>query len=157
MTIGRFPSLAHWGAFTALVENGRVIECEPFARDASPSPMLAAIPEMLHSPLRIARPAIREGWREGRPRSGADRFYEVDWDEALDLVASELTRVRGAFGNTAIFGGSYGWSSAGRLHHARTLVRRFLFQGGGCVDQVGNYSWGAAQFLLPHVIGTFSR
>ncbi len=155
MTITRFPSLAHWGAFSALVENGRVIKCEPFARDAAPSPMLSAIPEMVHSPLRIARPAIREGWREGRPRSGTDRFREVEWDEALDLVASELTRVRGTFGDTSIFGGSYGWSSAGRLHHARTLVRRFLFQGGGCVDQAGNYSWGAAQFLLPHVIGTY--
>ena len=130
MTITRFPSLAHWGAFSALVENGRVIGCEPFARDAAPSPMLAAIPEMVHSPLRIGRPAIREGWREGRPRSVTDRFLEVDWDEALDIVAGELTRVRGAFGDTAIFGGSYGWSSAGRLHHARTLVRRFLFQGG---------------------------
>ena len=155
MTMARFPSLAHWGAFQALVEDGRVIACEPFARDAAPSSMLAAIPEMVHSPLRIARPAIREGWREGRPRTGADRFREVDWDEALDLVAGEIRRVRGAFGDTAIFGGSYGWSSAGRLHHARTLVRRFLFLGGGCVDQVGNYSWGAAQFLLPHVIGTF--
>src|SRR6185295_2871984 len=86
---------------------------------------------------------------QGRPRSGADRFREVSWDEALDLVAGELTRVRGTYGDTAIFGGSYGWSSAGRLHHARTLVRRFLFLGGGCVDQIGNYSWGAAQFLLP--------
>jgi biotin/methionine sulfoxide reductase len=155
MTIARTPSLAHWGAFNALVENGRVIGCEPFVRDALPSPMLAAMPEMVHSPLRIARPAIREGWREGRPRSGADRFREVSWDEALDLVAGELTRVRGTYGDTAIFGGSYGWSSAGRLHHARTLVRRFLFLGGGCVDQIGNYSWGAAQFLLPHVIGTY--
>ena len=155
MTIARTPSLAHWGAFNALVENGRVIGCEPFVRDALPSPMLAAMPEMVHSPLRIARPAIREGWREGRPRSGADRFREVSWDEALDLVAGELTRVRGNYGDTAIFGGSYGWSSAGRLHHARTLVRRFLFLGGGCVDQIGNYSWGAAQFLLPHVIGTY--
>ena len=35
------------------------------------------------------------------------------------------------------------------------MVRRFLFLGGGCVDQIGNYSWGAAQFLLPHVIGTY--
>jgi biotin/methionine sulfoxide reductase len=110
---------------------------------------------MVHSPLRIVRPAIREGWREGRPRTGDDKFHEVPWDEALELVAGELTRIRGYFGDTAIFGGSYGWSSAGRLHHARTLVRRFLFQGGGCVDQVGNYSWGAAQFLLPHVIGTY--
>ena len=63
--------------------------------------------------------------------------------------------MREEFGATAIFGGSYGWSSAGRLHHARTLVRRFLALGGGFVDQLGNYSWGAAQFLLPHVIGTF--
>jgi len=155
MTQRRVPSLAHWGAFNALVEDGRVVGCEPFAGDPAPSPMLTAIPEMVHSPLRIARPAVREGWREGKPRTGNDRFHEISWDEALDLVAGELTRVRRDFGNTAIFGGSYGWSSAGRLHHARTLTRRFLFQGGGCVDQVGNYSWGAAQFLLPHVIGTY--
>jgi biotin/methionine sulfoxide reductase len=151
----RFPSLAHWGAFTAVVENGRVVRCEPFARNPAPSPMLASIPAMVHSPLRIARPAVRDGWREGRERTGSDRFREVSWDEALDLVAGELARVREKFGAEAIFGGSYGWSSAGRLHHARSLTRRFLFLGGGCVDQVGNYSWGAAQFLLPHVIGTF--
>ena len=110
---------------------------------------------MVHSPLRIARPAIREGWREGKPRTGTERFHEVSWDEALDAVAAELTRVRETFGNNAILGGSYGWSSAGRVHHARSLVRRFLFLGGGCVDQVGNYSFGAAQYLLPRVIGTF--
>src|SRR4249919_2700396 len=113
MTVARFPSLAHWGAFTALVEHGRIVGCEPFARDPAPSNMLEAIPAMVHSPLRIARPAIREGWREGKPRTGADRFREVSWDEALDLVAGELTRVRGTYGDTAIFGGSYGWSSAG--------------------------------------------
>ena len=155
MTVARFPSLAHWGAFTALVENGRVIGCEPFARDPAPSNMIAAIPEMVHSPLRIARPAIREGWREGKERTGSDRFHEVSWDEALDAVAAELARVRERFGHTAILGGSYGWSSAGRVHHARSLVRRFLFLGGGCVDQVGNYSFGAAQYILPRVIGTF--
>ena len=155
MTIARFPSLAHWGAFTALVEDGRVIGCEPFPRDPAPSGMLAAIPAMVHSPLRIKRPAVRNGWRERRERTGADEFFEVSWDTALDLVVSELSRVRGRFGAEAIFGGSYGWSSAGRLHHARSLVRRFLFLGGGCVDQAGNYSWGAAQFLLPHVIGTY--
>ncbi len=155
MTVARFPSLAHWGAFTALVEDGRLIGCEPFARDPAPSDMLAAMPAMVHSPLRVARQAIREGWREGRARTGADRFNEVSWDEALALVAAELARVRASHGNTAILGGSYGWSSAGRVHHARSLLRRFLFLGGGCVDQVGNYSFGAAQVVLPRVIGTF--
>ncbi|HUC49457.1 MAG TPA: molybdopterin-dependent oxidoreductase [Xanthobacteraceae bacterium] len=155
MTVGRFPSLAHWGAFTALVEDGRVIGCEPFPHDPAPSELLNAIPAMVHSPLRIARPAVRKGWRQGEPRSGADEFEEVSWATALDLVAGELNRIRDEFGATAIFGGSYGWSSAGRLHHARSSVRRFLALGGGFVDQIGNYSWGAAQFLLPHVIGTF--
>jgi biotin/methionine sulfoxide reductase len=155
MAIRRFPSLAHWGAFNALVEDGRVIGCEPFAHDPAPSPMLDAVPAMVHSPLRIARPAVREGWRAGKPRTGADRFREVSWDEALALVAQELARVRQEHGAESIFGGSYGWSSAGRVHHARSLVRRLLFLGGGCVDQLGNYSFGAAQFFLPHVIGTF--
>jgi biotin/methionine sulfoxide reductase len=155
MNVARFPTLAHWGAYTALVENGRVIGCEPFPRDPAPSPMLEAIPAMVHSDLRIARPAIREGWREGKERTGSDRFLEVSWDEALSTVAEELARVRSESGPTAIFGGSYGWSSAGRVHHARSLLRRFLFLGGGCVDQVANYSFGAAQYVLPRVIGTF--
>src|SRR5262249_32278351 len=120
-----------------------------------PSPMLNSMPEMVHSSLRIARPAVRDGWREGTPRTGAAPFHEVSWDEALDTVARELRRVRESYGHTAILGGSYGWSSAGRVHHARSLVRRFLFLGGGCVDQVANYSFCAATYILPRVIRTF--
>src|SRR5690606_15413201 len=77
----------------------------------------------------------------------------VDWDIALDLAAAEIARIRDQFGPASILGGSYGWSSAGRLHHARTLVRRFLAAAGGFTDQVGNYSWGAANAILPHVLG----
>ena len=44
------------------------------------------------------RPAVRRGWLEHGPgpddRRGADDFVEVDWPEALDLVAGELQRVR---------------------------------------------------------------
>ncbi len=118
--------------------------------------MLGAIPAMTYSPLRIQKPAVRRAWLTQRDRTqrGRDDYVEVSWDEALKLVADELARVRAERGAQGIFGGSYGWSSAGRFHHARTQVRRFLFSGGGCVDQTGNYSWGAAQFLLPHVIGT---
>ena len=155
MTVARFPSLAHWGAFTALVENGRVVGCEPFARD--PAPSTCSTPCRRWCIRRCAspgRPFARAG-AKASARTGTDSFREVSWDEALDTVAGELTRVRETFGHTAIFGGSYGWSSAGRVHHARTLLRRFLFLGGGCVDQVGNYSFGAAHFLLPRVIGTF--
>ena len=157
---GRFPSLAHWGAFTAVVESGRLVRCEPMARDPAPSEILRSMPEMVHSPLRISRPAVRAGWLKRRAAAdgsarGREAFVEVDWDVALALVSEEIARVRAERGAEGLFGGSYGWSSAGRLHHARTLVQRFLNAGGGCVLQAGNYSWGAAQFFLPHVIGSY--
>ena len=79
----------------------------------------------------------------------------MSWDEALGIVAVGGQRACATnYGAGGLFGGSHGWSSAGRVHHARTLVRRFLFLGGGCVNPVGNYSFGAAMYLLPHIIGT---
>ncbi|WP_033570305.1 molybdopterin-dependent oxidoreductase [Dickeya undicola] len=160
MTIKRYPHLAHWGAFTAVVEDGRLIRCEPFAGDADPSPMLDSIVPLVYSDKRIRKPSVRRSWLEKRENSdrtlrGKEPFVEVDWDLALDLVAEENRRVRDRYGADGLFAGSYGWSSAGRFHHARSQVRRFYFSGGGAVDQSGNYSWGAAQFFLPYVIGTF--
>jgi biotin/methionine sulfoxide reductase len=124
MTVARFPSLAHWGAFTALVEDGRLVGCEPFARDPAPSDLIDAMPEMVHSPLRIARPTIRDGWREGKRRTGADTFREVSWDEALDTVSREVARVRQDFGHTSILGGSYGALRRvpRRLDHTGTTI-----------------------------------
>lgn len=161
MPTQRFPHLAHWGAYTAVVEEGVLTRCEPFAADRHPSPMLDAIPAAVYSDTRIRKPAVRRSWLLQRERSdrslrGHEPFVEVEWEVALDLIAEENRRVRAQYGASGIFTGSYGWSSAGRLHHARSLVRRFYFSGGGGVDQVGNYSWGAAQFFLPYVIGTFS-
>lgn len=160
VTTTRFPQLSHWGAFTAVIENEKLVACEPFPHDRAPSAILQSMPEMVHSELRIRQPAVRREWLRERERSnrsqrGHDEFVEVGWDTALDLVADELARVRATHGAASIFGGSYGWSSAGRLHHARTLTHRFLFASGGCTTQAGNYSWGAAQFLLPHVIGSY--
>lgn len=157
----RYPSLSHWGAFTAVVENDRLVACEPFPFDPDPSPIVQSMPEMVHSPLRVQKPAVRKSWlrerhgSDGRLR-GQEPFVEVSWEEALQLIHEELTRVRSEHDDTSIFGGSYGWSSAGRVHHARTQVQRFLNSGGGCVTQQGNYSWGTAQFLLPYIIGTYA-
>lgn len=153
MTILR--SASHWGAFRAVVENGRLVEVMPFEHDPEPDPLIHAWPEMLVSPLRIARPVVRRGWLagDGGAARGADSYTEISWDDALGRVAGELDRVRRDHGNAAIFGGSYGWSSAGRLHHARTLIRRFLATIGGFTDQVTNYSYGAAMAFLPRILG----
>jgi biotin/methionine sulfoxide reductase len=91
------------GTFTAVVEDGRVVDCEPFRDGTAPSPIINSIPAMVHSPLRISRLAVREGWKEVSPRTGRDRFTEDSWDKALDLVASELRRVRDKLGAEGVF------------------------------------------------------
>src|SRR5436309_15889334 len=66
------PHHSHWGAFNAVVEDGKVVGVVPFDFDPDPSPLIEAIPVSVHSPLRIARPMIRAGWlkasglKEGR-------------------------------------------------------------------------------------------
>ncbi len=149
---------SHWGAFSAVVENGRVVGVKPFELDPDPSRLIEAIPAAVHSPLRIAQPMVRQGWRVGGGAGGAGRgrepFVPVTWERALELVAGELDRVRRAHGPSGIMGGSQGWSSAGLFHEARVQVRRFLGACGGFVDQASNYSFGTALTFLPHILGT---
>jgi biotin/methionine sulfoxide reductase len=151
------PHGSHFGAFEAVVEGGRVTGIRPFARDPFPGTLLQSIPDAVHSAARIDRPYVREGWLKGGRRGsarGGDAFVPVSWDQAIRLVAEETTRIRAEHGSASILGGSYGWSSAGRYHHARTQLHRFLGMGGGFTAQVTNYSYGAGMTLMPHILGT---
>jgi len=157
--VERLSHSSHWGAFHATVDDGRVIGVVPHQSDPHPSPILASIPDAVHSDTRVENPAVRESWLANGPhastgRRGAERFVEVTWDDALDLVAGELVRVRDSYGQESIFGGSYGWSSAGRFHHAKSQLTRFLNHLGGFTGQTHTYSYAAAEALLPHVLGT---
>lgn len=154
----RVPHCSHWGAFTALVEDGRIVGIEPFGDDPAPSHMLASIPDMLDPAVRIKRPAVREGWLKKRLASdrrgrGNERFVEVPWDEALDMVASEVERVRTSFSPDSIFAGSYGWASAGRFHHAQSQVKRLFNCVGGYTGHVDTYSVGAGAVIARHILG----
>ena len=80
----------------------------------------------------------------------------VAWDKALDLLSAELGRVRDTYGPGAVFGGSYGWASAGRFHHAQSQIHRFLNVAlGGYVKSVNSYSSGAASVVVPHILGDY--
>lgn len=151
------PHLAHWGAFRVTVEDDCVIAVAGHPDDPAPSPLHENVVEGAERG-RVARPAIREGWLRNGPgpddQRGTDRYVEVPWDEALDLAATELDRVRTEHGNEAIFGGSYGWSSAGRFHHAQSQLHRFLNCIGGYTASVNSYSLAASEVLVPHVLGT---
>ncbi len=148
---------SHWGVYEVERKHGIALGLKGLAEDPDPSPIGLAMWEAYRSPLRIQRPAIRKSWLQkgagAHPElRGCEPFIQVPWDEALDLLASELQRVREQHGNESIFGGSYGWSSAGRFHHAQSQVHRFLNAIGGYVRSVDSYSLGAARVLMPHIV-----
>jgi biotin/methionine sulfoxide reductase len=153
------PHSAHWGAFSAGWRDGRLVVA-PHPTDPDPSPILQNFPDALRHRARIARPMVRRGWLENGPgpddRRGRDEFVPMEWDAVLDLLARELLRLRETRGPASVFGGSYGWSSAGRFHHAQSQVHRFLNVAmGGYVRSVNSYSAGASAVILPHVLGPF--
>ena len=148
----------HWGAYQVEVQDGRIVAAHPFTEDPDPSPIGKSIPDVVQHPCRVSQPMVRKGWLERGPERrgggrGTEPFVPVSWNEALELVAGELRRVRDAFGNAAIFGGSYGWASAGRFHHAQSQLHRFLNQFGGYVRSVNTYSYAAGEVIVPHVLG----
>ncbi|MET0427418.1 MAG: molybdopterin-dependent oxidoreductase, partial [Microvirga sp.] len=146
-------TLFHWGLYRVEQSGTRTV-LSPYAHDPDPSAIGSDQLEDTVLRLRVRRPAIRRGWLDKSHPRADDGYVEVPWDEALDLVAGELRRVRDTFGNEAIFGGSYGWSSAGRFHHAQSQVHRFLNTLGGFVRHVDSYSLGAARVLMPHIVAS---
>ncbi|WP_066459323.1 trimethylamine-N-oxide reductase TorA [Castellaniella caeni] len=149
---------SHWGMVRAIVQDGRLVRVEPFEKDPHPTKMLKAFHDRVYSSSRIAHPMVRKGFldpatRHDTSRRGADAFVRVSWDQALDLVAGELKRVKEKYGNSALFPGSADWQSAGLLHSASTLTRRMLGLYGGFTDCSGDPSIAAAMVILPHVLG----
>lgn len=57
-------------------------------------------------PDRLRYPMKRKNWRPGdggkRELRGIDEWERISWDEALDLVAAELKRIKETYGNKAI-------------------------------------------------------
>lgn len=146
---------AHWGCY-GIEGQGRDARLTPIDGDTNPSEVGTGWMSGAFDPgVRVHRPSIRKGWLEHRDRNrlGEDPFVEVSWDTALDLVAEELKRVRGAYGNKAIFAGSYGWASAGRFHHAQSQLRRFMNLIGGYTGARTTYSHAAAEILFPYITG----
>ena len=152
----------HWGAYRAVVRDGRLTALRGFEEDADPSPIGDGMVDTLDDPCRIPRPMVRKGWLEhgagsDRGKRGAEPFVALSWEEASRLVAREIERVRREHGNRAIYAGSYGWASAGRFHHAQSQLRRFLNCVGGHTSKRDTYSFAAGQVILPHVIGDLYR
>src|SRR2546429_496604 len=114
---------SHFGAFRAIVEADRLrVTAHP--GDPDPSPLLGNLPVLGSGRARVDQPYVRRGWLADGPGAsacrGVDEFVPVGWDRVTELLAGELARVYREFGPGAVYGGSYGWGSAGRFHHAQS-------------------------------------
>ena len=99
-----------------------------------------------YHPDRLTQPLKRIGQR------GEGKFAPIAWDEALDLVAHEMQRVKETYGNSALFV-PYGTGSYNQLNGSQT-ARRLLNLFGGCLGIYNSYSWAAINIATPYVFGT---
>lgn len=147
-------AVMHWGTYHVTTDNGVLTGVKPVAWDRNPSAIGQSLPGAVQGASRVRQPAVRLGYLQGRRgMRGQEPFVEVSWEAALQLVADELKRVKNQHGNQAIYGGSYGWSSAGRFHHAQSQLHRFLNYFGGYSASTNTYSIAAGERTLPHILG----
>jgi len=147
----------HWGHYEVSTRDGDIVAVNPPSSDSHPSSIGESLLDAQDRNCRVSEPMVRISYLNGdsdhRDRRGLEGFTPVSWECALDLASKALAETIQTCGNEAIFGGSYGWSSAGRFHHAQSQLHRFLNSLGGYTGSVNTYSAAAAEVIVPHVLG----
>ncbi|WP_371225083.1 molybdopterin-dependent oxidoreductase [Roseovarius sp. 2305UL8-3] len=153
---------SHFGPFEAVVRDGKLLGIHSVVElDAQPTEMLTfGVKDRTYDKSRIEYPMVRksylEGWESGdiKPElRGKEEYVRVDWDTAWGLTAKALLDTATNHGNEAIFSSSYGgWSNAG-VFRPNVLQGRLINLMGGCTNTAGDWSAGAGQVVMPHIIG----
>ena len=154
------PIATHWGNYRIEVEGATIKAVHPYEEDNHPPAFAQSMLDALDERSRVAQPMVRAGYLADGPNSdrsgrGAEPFVAVEWEQALNLAAQALAGVKQRYGNQAIFAGSYGWGSVGTLHHAQSLIHRFMSQFGGYSYSINSYSFGAGEVITGRVLGNF--
>ena len=152
------PTCSHWGNYRVETDGQKLLSVTAYEEDREPTPIGQSLLDALDEGARIPQPMVRAGYLEkGRYSDGAGRgrepFVPVSWDVALELAATALKHTYAKHGPDSVYGSSYGWSSAGRFHHAQSQVHRFLKLAGGYVDSVNTYSSAAAEVIMGRITG----
>jgi len=133
----------------ATIEDGRAVTME---RNSAAGRWIAPCGKGMrahtdhYAPNRLTTPLIKTG-----PR-GSGQYREASWNEALNLVAGTIARIRKESGPDSVMSiASAG--STGALHNTEVLTMRFFNAFGGCVGLSGNYSSNAANFAIKQMFG----
>ncbi|WP_036107182.1 molybdopterin guanine dinucleotide-containing S/N-oxide reductase [Mangrovibacter sp. MFB070] len=148
---------AHWGPVLVETDGETVFSSRGALNTSHENTLQTVVADQVHSPTRVRYPMVRKGYLASpdNPQGvrGQDEFVRVSWEDALALVDRQHRRIRQTWGASSIFAGSYGWRSNGVMHKAATLLQRYMSLAGGYTGHLGDYSTGAAQVIMPYVVG----
>ncbi|MGD9264417.1 MAG: molybdopterin-dependent oxidoreductase [Lysobacterales bacterium] len=99
-----------------------------------------------HHPDRLKYPLKRTGGR------GSGSFKRIGWDEATDLMAGEIKRIREQYGNTSIYI-PYGTGSYNQLG-GKWPADRLMALAGGALGYYNSYSWACITPATKATYGT---
>jgi molybdopterin guanine dinucleotide-containing S/N-oxide reductase-like protein len=130
---------------------------EPLTK-SQPSPFSLAYKKRAYSPNRIKYPLKRVDWDpkgERNPQNrGKSKYQRISWDEATDIIVSEIRRVHKKYGPLAILTQMDGHGECKTIHSAHGWSGTLLDKVGGFTQQVRNPdSWEGWYYGAKHVWG----
>lgn len=122
------------------------------------SPMALAYKKRTYSKNRILYPLKRVDWDPDGERNaatrGSSKFERISWDEALDIIAKEIVRVRKEYGNAAILCQGDGHGEDKNIQGAHGChTSMFYLIGGSTVQARQPDSWEGWYWGASHVWG----
>ena len=116
-------------------------------------PFGLAYKKRVYSPNRILYPLKRVDWDPDGNRNtqnrGTSKYVRISWDEALDIIVRELTRITTKYGSEAVLAQADGHGEGKGIHAAHGSSLKLLALLGGCTMQMRNpdswegWAWGA--------------
>lgn len=155
------PQAGQTGVYWAVVQDGEFIKAIPRTEfDPRPTKMVTnGIVSRTYHETRVRYPYVRKSYLENldgdrRPDlRGKEEFVRVDWDTAINLASKAILDTIDSHGNEGIFSTSYGGWAHGGVVTPNVLQGRFFNLIGGMSVTVSDYSGGAGQVIMPHILG----
>jgi molybdopterin guanine dinucleotide-containing S/N-oxide reductase-like protein len=133
---------------------------EPIMK-ALPAPIMLAYKKRAYSPNRIKYPMKRVDWDPNGERNpqnrGISKYKRISWDEATDIIASEIRRVHKEYGPFAILLQGDGHGETKTIHGPHGCSMLLMEKMGSYTLQVRNPdSWEGWYWGAEHVWGSMA-
>jgi molybdopterin guanine dinucleotide-containing S/N-oxide reductase-like protein len=130
---------------------------EPEMKSLIP-PITLGYKKRVYSPARVRYPLKRVDWDPNGNRNVENRgkscYVRISWEEAIDLIVSEIKRIKEKYGTYAILSQSDGHGETKVVHGPHGCARRLLSMLGGYTLQCRNAdSWEGWYWGAKHVWG----